>query len=159
MMPTQVNMLVPRHPRPMPQAVLSPTRIHSLVRPAAPTVCRRTTRWRGSCGRPDPATGVACGGIRPACPALWDKLPCRLSSWPVIHTLFRFWLKAMARGQIFRVQFAEKALSPTQLAAPSRIRTHFPVRLAAPIPCHRTTRCPLLCASHDKREDVVRRQR
>ena len=43
--------------------------------------------------------------------------------------------------------------------AASHIRIACPVPLEKRPPCHHTTRCPLLCASHDKREGVIRRQR
>ena len=55
------------------------------------------------------------------------------------------------RGQPLEIQNQPVAPSPTRIACPGSAPRQ-------PTVCHRTTRCPLLCASHDKREGVVRRQ-
>ena len=48
---------------PMQPAAPSLTRTRWTARLERPPVCRHTTRWRTSCGPPNPVAGVACGAF------------------------------------------------------------------------------------------------
>ena len=66
-----------RDKRGLPVA-LNPTLMIWPGRLARPTACPRIMFFHSSCGSPNSAAGVVCGGLRPACPALSRP---RLSPW------------------------------------------------------------------------------
>ena len=147
-----------RDKRGLPVA-LNPTLMIWPGRLARPTACPRIMFFHSSCGSPNSAAGVVCGGLRPACPALSARPRSRWSRWQATGMASISQPNTTARGPAIdsgSIPSREILLRPV---AVSPIRTRSLERLEKPTACPRTTRCPLLCASHDKREDVVRRQR
>ena len=149
-----------RRPQPpAPSVTLNPIRTRWMEHLGRRPPCLRIMPFRTSCGRPDPAAGAVCGGHDRVCPALSGTRHCRKSRSLAMCMVSLLSLAITVQGQAIRygrgqpleIQNQPVAPSPTRIACPGSAPRQ-------PTVCHRTTRCPLLCASHDKRESVVRRQ-
>ncbi len=149
-----------RRPQPpAPSVALNPIRTRWMEHLGRRPPCLRIMPFRTSCGRPDPAAVAGLRDHDQVFPALSARPRSRWSRWQATGMASISQPNTTARGPAIdsgSIPSREILLRPV---AVSPIRTRSLERLEKPTACPRTTRCPLLCASHDKREDVVRRQR
>ena len=138
-----------------PQVVPRRIRTRSLVRLDRLTACPRIMFFHSSCGSPNSAAGVVCGGIRPACPTLWgrrrsQKSRCRAILIRSIRALMAILRKPKAVRTPANKRLMQQA-DRNPIAIPWR-------ELWTMLPTSPRTMCsPLLCAPHNKGEGVVRR--
>ena len=108
-----------RDKRGLPVA-LNPTLMIWPGRLARPTACPRIMFFHSSCGSPNSAAGVVCGGLRPACPALSGPQRSQKSKCRAIHTVTRATPPRGARAAVMNngTQIPRKTRGPQAVASP-----------------------------------------